>query len=523
MSNAGMSFGGGFASGIANVLSQKRERDHQDKQNQIANNWKMFGVLANSGQLNGIEDLQPFIDSVDLGLDKPKGGAKGKGGAVDPKEHFTTILGHILRNGKGEATGRGEDAGPMVGATPSPAAMQAPAPSGPNDAGESMAPTELPSRGLPQPSPSARASAPQRTFMGVPMMSQEQVMERKLGAEAAQTTQRVQLARDRIYPALKAVDKDATMEDALAYAFGKTPPSRSQRYGSAPQVGSFGDYVKRQEAETGHTLTPDEVESARREWASASQSLGMLAERAAGQLGFKSAADARAAGAMDQVNQLAQQMAVDAAGATTTARVDATNAGVMRKPADFATAQERGVPVGTTPEQAIGATVPTTAQNESRASITSLKTSLENIRDNLLDVLPSETETIGGIAPGAVTMARRRMPSYRNKFAALDAAVNNIVNVVARTVAQQRGMQSEKDAQRAEAAITQLQSGLLSGDTRESAAARIKETLETLERVAAAIPAPIAAKAPAAPATTTKPGAYVLVNGKWVRPATPTP
>jgi hypothetical protein len=73
----------------------------------------------------------------------------------------------------------------------------------------------------------------------------------------------------------------------------------------------------------------------------------------------------------------------------------------------------------------------------------------------------------------------------------LDSAVQGVVNVLARAVAEQKGTQTEKDADRAFASVVSLQDDLLSplkGDTQESAKARIEQTLLTLDTILSNLP-----------------------------------
>lgn len=325
MNTTGMSFGGGFASGVANALSQKREQDRKNEDREIANNWKLMQIAIDSQQVGGIEDLMPALQNLNLGLGKGKG---GKGGGMDPTAHVTNVLGHILRNGKGSPEGRGTDAGPMVGATPLPGAQQPPQTTGPNDAGQVMPPTELPSRGLPQP---AVQAPPQPSFMGIPLMSQAQVAQRKVDLEGVTTEAQIRM-RKRMAEQLGYEGKDA-----LEYALNWKPSAG--RYGTTPQIGTLGDFIKRTEAEAGHTLTPAEVETARRDWTAASQSMGLWAERAAGVLGFTNASEARAMGKGVELDAKAQELQTAAggslAGAQATARGEAQAKAPLSTPQKF--------------------------------------------------------------------------------------------------------------------------------------------------------------------------------------------
>lgn len=203
-------------------------------------------------------------------------------------------------------------------------------------------------------------------------------------------------------------------------------------------------------------------------------------------------AEAEFGGSYGSLNSAQQQIVLKKEqtylGQSAQSRVEGTGAGKMNVPADLRTAQLTGQPVGTTPAQVAGHGVPTMAQQETRRTTDSVKSQLQTIRDTMLDVLPSDKDLIGGIAPGMVMMARRRDPRYRAKVAALEAAVNNVVNLHARGVGQQRGAQTEADAMRAEAAITSVRDSLLSGDTQESTRARIDQSLQFIDRILGRLP-----------------------------------
>lgn len=193
-------------------------------------------------------------------------------------------------------------------------------------------------------------------------------------------------------------------------------------------------------------------------------------------------------------------------------------------PLDIAGARENQLPVGTTAAQVSGQVVPTDDQNDRRRALGVLQQDLNRIQD-LIAVLPAG-DALGGTAPGAWLAVRRRMNSpseikdpatgqplsYREAIAQLEAVVESTVNVLARARAEQRGTQTERDADRAYAAIVNLKAGLtdpFGGDTRESAQARIKESIDGIQRVLAGLPATPQPRggAPAAPkpATVTPP------------------
>lgn len=179
-----------------------------------------------------------------------------------------------------------------------------------------------------------------------------------------------------------------------------------------------------------------------------------------------------------------------------------TGQGRFQAPMTAEQAQAAGVPAGTTSAQVAGQAIPRADEMQRRRSIEELQTTLADIRDRLLGpALPKKGE-LGALAPGAAYAVRRRTPAYREPIASLEAAINNVVNVMARSVGEQRGTQTERDALRAEAAIAQIRDALFTGDTVESATARINESLLVLDRILGQLPKkPQPTTAGAAPAT----------------------
>jgi hypothetical protein len=97
------------------------------------------------------------------------------------------------------------------------------------------------------------------------------------------------------------------------------------------------------------------------------------------------------------------------------------------------------------------------------------------------------------MVPGLASAFRART-YMRNEYTQLTAAVNEVINMLARS-AGQRGPQTEKDAERAEAVLVSFRDSLmaglsdpLGGDTAESAQRRIAETLSYLDRVLNTLP-----------------------------------
>lgn len=170
-------------------------------------------------------------------------------------------------------------------------------------------------------------------------------------------------------------------------------------------------------------------------------------------------------------------------------RTEGAGAGKMNVPIDVPTAGRTGAVVGTTSAQYSGQRVGTAQERDRKIGVENVKAQLGRVKD-LLAPLPSEKE-LAGLAPGAALAARRRLPQYRNSIAQMEAGIDNIVNALARSVGEQRGTQTEKDAERAYNTVVQLKGSLLDplrGDTQESARARIDETLKYLDQVLSTLP-----------------------------------
>lgn len=217
---------------------------------------------------------------------------------------------------------------------------------------------------------------------------------------------------------------------------------------------------------------------------------------------------------------------VKEAGEVTGARADANNTAVMDKPADFTVSQRAGVAVGTTPSQVAGQIVPTAESMKTEMELKNARQQLNEILP-LLEVLPSQHELIGGVLPGAV-LAKRRVTN-REAVAALESAVQNIAAPMQRAKGDTR--LSNADLDRALDQIVQIKAGLtnpLGGDTKESALARIRQTMAFLDladknriqRVQPGAPPPGGAGAkgkgkPGAAGSATQPGQeWQMIGGK---------
>lgn len=347
--------------------------------------------------------------------------------------------------------------------------------------------------GTPAPEPQ-----PSQNFFGIQMPTPAERRQIEVDAEIdklEQTrTRQVALAR-RILPKLQADDPSITLEDAMRYV------TKGDLMSNASQRGGAGAYRYGVDREA-------------------------IAKAIFGR-NYDTLDRHEADIVLREEKQMLEQEAFS--------RGTGTGKAAFNKPADLKTAQDTGVAVGTSAADVANKVIPTEQQRERRQSVEELQANLIDIRDNLLKgALPTKAE-LGGKAPGLAYAARRRGldptagPDQREKVAALESRINNVVNVMARSVGQQRGTQTERDALRAEAAIAQIHDALTTGDTVESATVRINDSLKVLESILGRLPV-VPAKAggggAAAPGTsTTAPPAgrstAVKQGNTWVIETTP--
>jgi hypothetical protein len=186
-----------------------------------------------------------------------------------------------------------------------------------------------------------------------------------------------------------------------------------------------------------------------------------------------------------QVNNLAMQLQQQAAYST------GTGAGLARydAPQTLAQAALSRTPVGSRSSDYGGRIIPTGAQADRRLMTGQMLTWLDEI-DTKFSVLPRAGE-LGAYAPGAAIAFYRAHPDYREAYAELDSSINQILASLSRVVQENKGTQTEKDAERAMDTLAQVQGRLMNpllGDTQESARARLGVTKEYLRQIIATLP-----------------------------------
>jgi len=497
-------FGAGFAKSIAGAYADKRSREREEARHQEERQDRLRQALLPT-LLENVEDpadLEPYLQSS---MPDVFGGRSGK----KKRGTITSAIGQYMQRG---LLGK-KKTDEQIPTTAASAQGAAAAPAQATGAGKVVM-TDLDTG-----APVGEAPATgQRTLMGVPIMSPDQKIERGISTLETETDAKVALAQ-RILPKLKAVDPTATMDDALAVVGIKTP-SASARSAAAMRPQSVRGTINGQPAfgifdpTTRSYIDPDTQQPLKGFRPLTNQdtmTVGVDREAIALDLfdkPFAKLSTQQRDIVMREEKTMLQKEAES--------RTLGAGQGRFQTPIDIKTAQETGVPTGTTAAQVAGQVVPTQQVLETRRSVEQLKLGLEDIRDNKLKALPKANE-LGGLAPGAAYAVRRRLPQYRNDIATLESAINNIVNVMARSVGQQRGTQTERDALRAEAAIAQIRDAFLTGDTQESATARITESLAVLDRIMQQLPQPVAPTGGPAGA----PGAAPVTGAPTVTPVQP--
>lgn len=178
---------------------------------------------------------------------------------------------------------------------------------------------------------------------------------------------------------------------------------------------------------------------------------------------------------------------------TLTGKAKARGAGAgqaaFEKPIGVSEAQRTNTQVGSSSANYQGQEIPSEVEQGRLRSVANVKSQLQHVQ-TLLGVLPKKTE-LGGVAPGATLAIRRRSNATREQVAALESALDGIIATLSRTVQDNRGSQTEQDASRAYNTVVAMKASLLdplAGDTQESAAARINETLKYLDIVQGTLP-----------------------------------
>jgi hypothetical protein len=170
---------------------------------------------------------------------------------------------------------------------------------------------------------------------------------------------------------------------------------------------------------------------------------------------------------------------------------EAANQTKLNAPIGINEGAQQGVSGTTTLGQLDGVAMFTPEQKVRYEAIKDLRPSLERVRDLVNVVFPDSTGLIGGITAAAVLAGKRA--SRDPDLARLEALVDQSLSHVAKSISAETGRLTEQDAVRAQTSLANLKAALLSGDTKESALARIDETLDSTDRILKDLPNPAAA------------------------------
>lgn len=490
------SFASGFGKGLLRMFMGAREQRSAEEKEARERKERLFlttlpTLMQNVGD---VSDLQPYFEQTfpDMFPAAGTSGVRGKGKQPSTWDELAPMLKNVIPVAQA--------AGPGAGDRSAMAAEQESAIAAGQGVQPGLSPSATASRFEALAPGAPPAAPPRKTFLGVPLMTDEERMGKAIREQTmageADVQAKVNVARRLA----------TTLNIPLNEALDRVGLRSRDALGTPPQPGSFGNAVQLKNAERATAgqppMTAAETQAFMVEWersqATAARGYGVDREAISMAMTGKPFGDndqATQAAIMDEEKKLLQGEA--------TARSVGTGQGRFQSPLTAKEAQDVGAPVGATSAQLAGQQIPTAPERERRRSLEVLKTDLTRVQQ-LLAVLPSEKDA-AGVAPGGVLAVRRRLNSpsgvsddqgnalsYRSAVAQLESVVDSVVNVLARTRGEQRGTQTERDAERAYNAVVKLQAGLtdpFGGDTRESAAARLREALDGLDRVMAALPA----------------------------------
>ncbi len=397
--------------------------------------------------------------------------------------------------------------GPQQPGAPGTTASGVPTPTDASDALQRLSNPQAgaagPSPAGPSPSAAAPAGVPsplETSLGGIRLRTDEGMAEHGLALEQRKFQAQVQRARE-LYTSLQEFDKDFTLRDALRAAGMDVDIYRGSRSaGSIAQLGSFGAYLSQKMAEKEAAglgpWTGDDTLNSRAEFYAQNRSMGVGLESVARML-FDKPPQLLTPEELTIARQKVTSLIGTDASTRSYASTAATEQAQFNAPIDPATAKATNLPVGTTGPQVAGQTILTDAEQKTQSSLTGVLDSVKDIRDRLVPAaLPRTREITGTMTAGAEYQYRKRI-SHPEQIAALEAAVANTVNALARA-REQSGAQTEPDIRRAEQALVQTQTSLINGDTVETSTARINESLKILEDVLGRLPKQAVPVTPAA-------------------------
>jgi len=473
-----LGFGSGFATGIANVLGERRKERLEKERRDEENKYKYFQAIAphaweSARETGDYESVQRLFTDTFPDLEKSfrKTGINftDLGPLIHGADRPAATVGSVFETGQGTLMPTVEGAGPDFPDVP--------------------------------PTMSQRQS-----FFGQPMLTEEQSQEKAV-------TGKVALAR-RMLPQLQAADPTATMDDALATVGIRTPSAAARSAANQSIAGELADGTPAFgvfHRESGTYLDPatgKPLDGFRPRTTTASTSLGQLAERAAKELGFANATAAARAGKMAEVNAKVQalQEAEAQARGTGTGRAKITTE--LNSPIGPTAAGLYNVSPTTTLGQ-LGSTVTLRPdQQEKVASLSQVDQLLDEIATALPKVYPEVDPGVWGRLQTQFSLGAQKL-SADEDLAALDAAVNAALAQVAQLSGQPGSRLSDRDVALARSTLAELTPKVFGGDTLRTAKARLGVVRRLLEKAKTSVPT---GGRPVLPATGSTPGAWVIIR-----------
>jgi len=515
MANTGAgigAFGAGFAKSLTDVLMGERERKRVETRRQEDRAYDVEKQKLSVMFPYMVENIENIDDDI-LAQEFPYhfGGKQGKTRATQMRSAMTPLI-------QGGMMDRGATLQPPIGT-----ATQAAQPT----VREEVATTERAALGEPAPLPSTPAvspaapALPQRMLMGVPMMTPEARAEREAQMGVTKLTAEMR-ARMKYVPEVEAMAGPMTplqkQQFLLTGEFpnvtaGMRPQSiRGVLPDGTPAFGVFDP------ARQGYfdPETGDPLRGFRPLTSAATQTFGVDREAIAKSMfdkPFRDLSQPQATAVIrEEQNQIQKESERRALG---------TGTGQFQAPIDVSEAQRTGLPTGTTSAQVAGQRIPSALERARFRNATNIQTQLTEIKGFIDKALPSQTE-LAGLTPGASNFVRRRLPQFRNAYADLESAINNIRASLTRTMQENVGTETERDAQRALSTLADFEGALFDparGDTRESAQRRIDQTVNYLQQVISTLPpAPVVGAGSAAPGGAPGAGSRAIQDkqGNWV-------
>ena len=545
-SGAGVAgFGGGFASGLASALLQGRQASAQKKAQEEARKDRLFMSMLPT-YLQNVEspaDLESVFTErfpeLFGGTAGKAGGKKKTGDGRGPMDMISHFLGPLI-GGKAGATQQpvGNDLPSQGGITgnlpgralpmepnpvtgtfevvpPDVAAMATGAPpvgTGTLTGTPAAAPATAPTAA------GAPTTATRRTLFGVPLMTEEEKIQRdvtqKTETESRLATARVDVAR-RLLPQLQAIDKSVTLEDALRYvASGTLMPDRTgvafqSVAGEIPdpeKPGSFKSVLGVFDRELGQYIDPNTRQPLvgfRKLTTTGSVSLGSDREALAREK-YGKPASALTAEEMAAVNAelpaYAQKMSLARGRGSGQAKIETD----LKAPIGPTAAALYNVPPTTTLGELSQTNTLRADQQERIASLGQVDQLLDEITAGLTDVFPEVEPGVWGRIQTQFALGMKKLAGD-DDLATLDASINAALAQVAQLSGQPGSRLSDNDIKMAKSTLAELTPKLFGGDTLRTAQARVGVVRRLLDKAKMSVPPKTVT--PGAPGNTTAPPA----------------